>query len=270
MDFVISSFENQLFKFNFVSKAKTLKEYLWVQLGGQGAHRFVFHREFLPTVDDFRVELFMIFSDQESSILANNKCVHVHDGASGSSTISDNVFVFDGMFVNLISGNLHSHWHVYCLLIIQLFGHSIEMVKFWFTMVCWLAVKTEFLFSDFCFIHGVVGFSESGFQCLIRCQSVLHIRLSSPEKSLTNQIILGMVRIRDIIIRETGVFFIIHFQIKTWPEYNQNVWKCKVFKIRLKIIMFCFLVKNFYKSVVYLFVYYAYACNMNNWYFVSW
>jgi len=107
-----------------------LKKYLCVQLGGQGAHRSVFPREFLPTVDDFSVELFMIFSDQDNSIFANNKCVHVHDGASGSSTISAKVFVFVGIFVNLISGNFHSHWHVYCLLIIQLLGHSIEMVKF--------------------------------------------------------------------------------------------------------------------------------------------
>lgn len=217
MAFVISSFENQLFKFNFASKAKTLKKYLCVQLGGQGAHRFVFSREFLPIVEVFRVELFMIFSDQESSMFANNKCVHVHDGASGSSIISAKVFVFVGIFVNLISGNFHSHWHVYCLLIIQLLGHSIEMVKFWFTIVCWLAVKTEFLFSEFCFwfdvIHGAVGFSELGFQCLIRCQ-LLHTRLSSPEKNLINQIILGMVRIRDIIIREIGVFFIIQFSNK--------------------------------------------------------
>lgn len=218
MAFVISSFEKPLLILSFVSKAKTLKKYLWVDDGGQGAHRFVFHREFLPTVEDFRVELFIIFSDQYNSIFANNKCVRVHDGASGSSTISAKVFVFVGMFVNLISGNFHSHWHVYCLLIIQLLGHSIEMVKFWFTMVCWLAVKTEFLFSEFCFwfgkLQGVVGFSELGFQCLFRCQSILHIRLSSPEKNLINQIMLGIVRIRDIIIREIGVFFIIQFSNK--------------------------------------------------------
>lgn len=95
-----------------MSRENTLKKYLWIHIGGQGAHREFLPREFFHIIAELRVELFIIFSDPENSIFANNKWFRVHHGASGSSIINASDFVFVGMFVNLISGNLPSHWHV--------------------------------------------------------------------------------------------------------------------------------------------------------------